>query len=101
MTKRIYIAGPMTGHLNFNYAAFNAEAARLRALSYDVENPAENAEPPCKSWQGYMRTALAQMLTCDIVALLPGWSKSKGAMIEYRLACDLGLTTVSADEVVA
>ncbi|MCY1527250.1 hypothetical protein D9M68_623110 [compost metagenome] len=40
--KRIYLAGPMTGLPEFNYPAFHAEAARLRALGYQVENPAEN-----------------------------------------------------------
>lgn len=45
--------------------------------------------------------ALAQMLACDTVALLPGWAKSRGASIEYRLACDLGMGIVDACEVVA
>lgn len=88
---RIYIAGPMTGLPEFNYPAFNQEAARLRSLGYEVANPAENPEPPCKSWLGYMRMALGQLVNCDIVALLPGWQDSKGARIEQRLAIDLGL----------
>ena len=36
--KRIYIAGPMTGLPDFNYPAFNAAAARMRALGFEVEN---------------------------------------------------------------
>jgi Domain of unknown function (DUF4406) len=81
----------MTGLPAFNYPAFNTEAARLRALGYHVENPAENPEPPCKSWEGYMRLALTQMLTCDTIALLPDWDDSRGARIEYRLAVSLGM----------
>lgn len=88
---RIYIAGPMTGLPKSNYPAFNAAAARLRALGHHVENPAENPAPPCGSWLGYMRLALAQLVTCDHIALLPGWEASKGASVEWRLACDLGL----------
>jgi hypothetical protein len=57
--KRIYIAGKMSGLPDFGYPAFNTEAARLRAMGHHVENPAENPEPPCKSWAGYMRLALA------------------------------------------
>lgn len=83
---RVYIAGPMTGLPEYNYPAFNARAAQLRALGYYVENPAENPEPPCNSWKGYMRQALAQLVTCDVVDLLPGWEKSKCARIEHRLA---------------
>lgn len=97
--KRIYIAGPMTGLPEFNYPAFNAEAARIRALGYSVENPAENKAPECGTWQGYMRAALRQMLTCDSVAMLKGWGKSKGALIEYNLAKSLELEIWDANDI--
>lgn len=89
--KRIYIAGPMTGLPEFNYPAFNAKAAELRAMGYEVENPAENPEPECKSWQGYMRMSLHQIAQCDSVYMLPGWHNSKGARLEYQIASGLGL----------
>ena len=89
--KRIYIAGPMSGLPEFNYPAFNAVAAELRAQGHHVENPAENPIPPCGSWLGYMRMALAQLATCDAVYILPGWRGSRGARIEHGLALDLGL----------
>lgn len=94
MSTRIYIAGPMTGLPDFNYPAFNAEAARLRALGFHVENPAENPAPPCGSWAGYMRLAIAQLVTCDAICLLPGWSASRGASIEHDLAVHLGLAVM-------
>lgn len=96
MTKRIYIAGPMTGHPDFNYPAFHAEAARLRALGYQVENPAEN--PQQGSWQAYMRVAIAQLVKCDAIALLPGWENSRGALIENGLAVSLGIPVRKAAE---
>lgn len=92
----IYLAGPMTGHPDFNYPAFNAEAARLRAIGYRVENPAEN--PVQNTWQAYMRQALAQLVKCDAVALLPGWKTSRGACIENQLAIDLGIPARPASE---
>lgn len=94
MSGRIYIAGPMTGLPEFNYPAFHAEAARLRLLGFHVENPAENAAPPCGSWAGYMRLAIAQLVTCDAICLLPGWSASRGACIEHGLAVHLGLAVM-------
>lgn len=99
--EAIYLSGPMSGLPGLNYEVFNAEAARLRALGYTVENPAENPDPACRSWEGYMRLALAQMLKCGTLALLPGWAKSKGATIEHRLASDLGMHIVFASEVTA
>lgn len=99
--KRIYLAGPMTGLPDFNFPAFNAQAARLRALGYAVCNPAENPEPPCKSWEGYMRAAIAQLVTCDTIAMLPGWQNSRGARVERHLALDLAMPAVMAADIVA
>lgn len=84
---RIYIAGPMTGLPESNYPAFNYAALQLRALGHEVLNPAENPVPPCGgTWVGYMRMAIAQLVTCECVALLPGWTKSRGAPVERKLA---------------
>lgn len=92
----IYLSGPMTGLTDFNRPAFNAEAARLRALGYHVENPAENPEQ--SSWAAYMRVAVRQMLTCDKVALLPGWKRSRGALIEHWIAVALGMPARPCEE---
>ena len=94
MVTRLYIAGPMTGLPDFNYPAFHAEAARLRGVGFHVENPAENPAPACGSWCAYMRLAIAQLVTCDGIVLLPGWRRSKGARVEYLLACVLGMDVV-------
>jgi hypothetical protein len=97
--RRAYIAGPMTGLPDFNYPAFHAEAARLRKLGYHVENPAEKKEQP--TWAAYMRQAITYMLTCEIVALLPGWTESRGATLERYIAQQLGLTIIPAERITA
>lgn len=81
----------MSGLPDMNYPAFNAAAAHLRAAGLHVENPAENPEPPCGTWQGYMRMSVKQIADCDTILLLKGWEESRGACIERRLAIDLGL----------
>lgn len=96
--KRIYIAGPMTGLPDFNYPAFHAEAARLRALGYHVENPAENPAQP--TWDAYMRQAMRQMLTCDCVALMPGWADSRGATLERYVAQQVGIEVIAASSII-
>lgn len=90
MKPRIYLAGPMTGLPQFNYPAFHVEAARLRALGYHVENPAE-INPHGGEWLECMRRDIARLVTCDAVALLPGWGRSRGALIERGLAISLGI----------
>lgn len=95
--KRIYLSGPMTGLPDFNYPAFNAEAARLRALGYEVVNPAEN--PPQASWADYMRQDIPQLLTCDTLALLPAWHNSKGARLEHYVAASMGIFKISAADI--
>jgi len=94
--KKIYIAGPMTGLPDNNYPAFHAAAAELRAQGHMVANPAENEAPSCGTWLGYMRLALAQLIQCDAVHMLPGWSRSRGAMVEFTLAKELGLDVQTA-----
>lgn len=94
--NRIYIAGPMSGVPGLNYPEFNRVAKGLRELGYHVENPAENTPPTCGSWEGYMRLAVAQLVTCDEIHLLRGWKQSRGARIEHGLAVDLGLLVSGA-----
>lgn len=92
---RIYIAGPMTGLPDSNYAAFNDAAARLRKRCWHVENPAENPAPHVEAhcnWTAYMRMGISQLMTCHAIYLLPGWQQSPGASAEYFIAQRLGLT---------
>lgn len=89
-----YIAGPMSGLPDYNYPAFYAAAARLRALGYAVENPAENPPPDAAvadPWQAFMRMGITQLVRCDAIVMLPGWEKSRGATIEHALAGQLGI----------
>lgn len=99
--KRIYLSGPMTGLPDYNYPAFNAEAARLRALGYNVENPAENPLPADAPWHMCMRDAIRQLLTCDTVAFLPGWQVSRGANVEIELAGHLKMGVIQASGIVS
>ncbi len=91
----LYIAGPMTGLPDNNYPAFNAIAAALRAKGHAVLNPAENPPPPPDyegyAWEYYMRLGLAQLVQCDVCVLLFDWHRSRGALIEERIARELGM----------
>lgn len=96
MTLRTYISGPMTGIADFNRPAFAAEAARLRAEGVYVVNPAENGLPPDAAWVDHLRADIRDMMDCNAIHMLPGWTKSKGAMLEYHIASKLGFTITGA-----
>lgn len=96
--KRVYLSGPMTGIPDFNFPAFNAEAARLRALGYEVANPAEMNDS-ATPYNECLRNDLSALMTCDTVAMLDGWMNSNGAHLEMHIAHRVGMRIVMAREI--
>lgn len=98
--KRIYLSGPMSGLPEHNFPAFNAEAARLRGLGYDVVNPVEingdAAVAQGKSHIECVRADVAQLATCDTIALLPDCWQSLGVKIERAVGELLQLREIMA-----
>jgi hypothetical protein len=95
--KRIYIAGPMSGYPDCNFAAFHAAAQRLAAAGWAVFNPAENfGGRKDLPREAYLRLDLAMLTQCDALALLPGWEESRGAKLEYLVARELGCEVIDA-----
>jgi hypothetical protein len=89
--KRLYIAGPITGIQDDNAPAFAAAARLLRAAGYAVVSPLEVCPEKGLHWSEYMRRDIPELLKCDAVALLPGYAKSKGALLETHIALELGM----------
>ena len=92
----IYLAGPMRGHDNYNFPAFDAAAAFMRDFGYTVISPAEHDrslgfDETRNSLEGFdlgaaLEWDLQQVRECDWVLLLPGWSLSTGANAELEEA---------------
>lgn len=96
--QRIYVAGPMSGILDFNFPAFRAAAEMLRGIGWQVENPADSGQVDGAEWADYMAYDLTRLGLCGAIYLLPGWSKSKGATEEKRIADFLGLKVLYAQD---
>ena len=92
LESKVYIAGPMTGYDNFNRDAFNFQEARFKHLGYAVMNPAVLGDG--FTHEEYMKVAIAMLRCCDIIAVLPGFEKSKGAMMEIELAKELEMAFI-------
>jgi len=95
MLRLVYISGPMTGHANFNAPAFARVENWLRNMGNEVFNPARNAaNDNTRPRKDYMRRDIEALLRVDAIALLPGWQESAGAMLEFCIACELGLEII-------
>lgn len=88
----IYIAGPMTGIAGYNFPAFHAAEKAWRDAGWDVRNPAHN--PPMPGWTHamYLRRDIPLLLECNAIALLPKWTRSRGACFECSVAQHLDMT---------
>lgn len=101
----LYVSGPMSGLPGFNYPAFHAAAARLRAAGYRVVSPAEldadnGVDVTARPFTAQdRRDALARdtqaIAAAGGVAVLYGWEDSDGARAEVALACAAGIPVMT------
>lgn len=95
--KVIYLSGPMTGYLNYNYDAFHEAAAILRRQGFIVLNPAEHHSGRQDLTRAeYMRGDFFDILGADGIAVLPGWEHSRGALMEILMGASLDLPIFEA-----
>lgn len=127
---KCYLAGPMRSKPNYNYPAFMAGAAALRAKGWTVFNPAEmdieqdvplglgaemnltieeQEQHAGKPWHSrrYARRDLDVLLNQleaeagDAIVLLPDWHQSIGAQAERAVAVWVGLRVLTLEEALA
>lgn len=103
---KIYISGPIFGYESGNLENFNKRAVLLEAQGHETLLPhdidpdphdgdcpvgyATNAETGHTS-ACHLRADIREMLGCDAVALLHGWTRSQGASFEVHVATMCGL----------
>jgi len=95
--KKVYLAGPMSGHENLNMTAFDLAADALRGQGHFVFSPADfirengGEETPSARRLGLGVDLSWICFHADAVALLPGWQESRGATAERAAALAIGL----------
>lgn len=101
MNYQVYIAGPMSGHENYNFDTFNEVADEIEHFGlpgdvYPVEfiqvvNPAKNfSGDQTRQRREYLSLATKQARAADGIVLLPGWADSEGAVLEATIGLDTG-----------
>lgn len=101
LDEPVYTAGPMTGLPDRNYPAFRMLEQRLRMRGFtQIENPCAPDDHPDDPhpWDWYMRRAIAQVIRCRTMLMLPGWARSKGARLEHAIARELGMSIYYLEE---
>ena len=86
-----YISGPMSGHPDLNFPAFNDAARALRFAGLDVVNPADHGIIDGFEWSDYLRADIKALMDCDSILMLDGWMQSRGARLERHIAVELGM----------
>lgn len=84
----VYLSGPMTGIADFNRAEFDRRAQELRRLGFLVRNPADISREfgTDRPYGFYLKRALEDLLSSDVVWCFGDISKSRGARLEVRVA---------------
>lgn len=90
-TKRIYIAGPMTGVLDLNFPEFDRVTKELRADGFNVISPHEHTGPVMEgsdsdAYAWVLARDIMLLSECSTVILLDGWEDSTGANLEVAFA---------------
>ena len=81
---KIYIAGPITGVIDYK-RRFQAAERRLKRMGHTVINPALLPEG-LGNTEDYMKICYPMIDSCDAVYVLDGWRESKGACLEVKHA---------------
>lgn len=97
--RALYLSGPMTGLPDYNYPAFHSAAADLRAAGYVVINPAERDGAIALAWEENLRADIQLLVRlAGGLAMLPGWSESRGARLEGAIATGLGMPVLTVEQ---
>ena len=67
---------------------------RNHTSNLKIINPALLGVQEGWKWEDYLKVQIPQVISCDVVYVLPGWEKSKGARLEVLVATQLGIPVI-------
>lgn len=95
MTKRMYIAGKVTGQNRTDcLMKFQAAENHARMMGFEPVNPMKIV-PEGTTWSLAMRICLKSLLTCEAIMVLPDYMDSRGATMEVEVARATGIEIIA------
>lgn len=93
----VYISGQITGlEIDQAKANFKERQRIVEADGHIAINPFDVIEyDPKLTWSDYMIADIKALFECDAITMLDGWELSRGARIEFAIACELGLPSIN------
>ena len=97
--QRVYISGRISG-LPYSEAfdKFQKIETTLRRKGYDVVNPLKNGLDISEPWETHIALDIINLLGCDSVYMMPDFSESRGALLEYNIAKLTGKTIIYGEK---
>lgn len=94
---KVYISGKITGVSDYKERFEDAISEVLNGIDSNAEivNPVSIGSK-CLSglWKDYMKLDIKEFIECDVIFMLKGWRKSKGARLEHKIAKSIGLSII-------
>lgn len=105
---KVYLSGPITGKEETYEKEFNEMKANIEKIyHYEVVSPIDYGENEDERksdkysidlWFQYMKKDLDLVSQCDAIALMSGWDKSPGCVIELIAALKKGLKVIALED---
>lgn len=111
--KKIYISGKMTGLKDYGFNNFiKAEEYLIKNysnLDIEIVNPIYisknikelvNKELNEIDRKVFLKEDIKQLVDCDVIALLPNYKDSEGALLERLIAIKLGIDVIYLNNII-
>lgn len=95
MKLKIYIAGKVSGEDQKEcFAKFAKVQKEIESQGFEALNPLELVGTWDITWEKAMKICIIHLMTANAVIFLDDYAKSRGSMIEHRLASELKIITL-------